>query len=128
MKSKILHALLSVVIAFGLWLYVITVVSPESEETFAQIPVAWEKSDVLTDNGYMIISDEIPTITLRLKGNRSDLNNLKKSDITVTVDLAQAQAGTDKYAVQIVLPEDAAGVGALGTYTVMVTLTEAEET
>ena len=32
MKSKITYLLLSLVIAFALWFYVITVVSPESEE------------------------------------------------------------------------------------------------
>ncbi|MBQ6839074.1 MAG: hypothetical protein IJO45_00080 [Oscillospiraceae bacterium] len=67
-------------------------------------------------------------LELKLRGPASLLDGLTAEKITVTVDLAQAQAGTDKYAVQIVLPEDAAGVGALGTYTVMVTLTEAEET
>ena len=33
MKSKLGYALLALVITFGLWLYVITTVSPESEET-----------------------------------------------------------------------------------------------
>ena len=39
MKSKILTFLLSVLFAFGLWLYVITVVSPDSSGTIGDIPV-----------------------------------------------------------------------------------------
>ena len=39
MKSKIGYIALSVLIAFGLWLYVITSVSPGSEETYDDVPV-----------------------------------------------------------------------------------------
>ena len=41
MRNKILSGLLSLVIAFGLWLYVITYVSPGSEETYYNIPVVF---------------------------------------------------------------------------------------
>ena len=39
MKSKIGYIALSVLIAFGQWLYVITSVSPGSEETYDDVPV-----------------------------------------------------------------------------------------
>ena len=39
MKNRFGSILLSIVIAFGLWLYVITYVSPNSEETYYNIPV-----------------------------------------------------------------------------------------
>lgn len=65
-------------------------------------------------------------LEMKLRGPASLISNIKAENITVTVDLSQALAGTDKYAVQITLPEEYLGVGALGTYTVMVTLTEAE--
>ncbi len=89
MKSKIIYALLSVVIAFGLWAYVITVVSPESEATYYDIPVTLINESVLNDKGLMIVSEETPRVTLRLKGNRSDLNKLKNSDITLVADLSK---------------------------------------
>ncbi len=89
MKNKILYALLSFVIAFGLWVYVITVVSPESDATYYDIPVSLINESVLKDKGLMITSDDSPRVTLRLKGNRSDLNKLKNSDITLIADLAK---------------------------------------
>lgn len=92
MKSKIIHALLSIVIAFGLWVYVITVVSPESEETFYNIPVVLRNETVLNEKGLMVISDKSPTVNLRLKGNRTDLNDLKSSDITLIADLSRIDA------------------------------------
>ena len=89
MKSKIWRVVLSVGIALVLWMYVISVVSPESDETFYDIPVSYQ-NDVLEERGLMIVS-ETPTVTLHLKGNRSDLNELNASNITILVDLAAIQ-------------------------------------
>lgn len=96
MKSKIVHAALSLLIAFGLWVYVITVVSPESENTFYNVPVAFSNESILNDNGLMIVDDAAPTVTLKLKGNRSDLNNLKVSDITLLADLSRIDGVGEK--------------------------------
>lgn len=90
MKSKIWRLVVSLLISFALWLYVISVVSPESEETFYDIPVSYQ-NDVLEERGLMIVS-ETPTVTLHLKGNRSDLNELNASNITILVNLAAIQA------------------------------------
>ena len=48
MKNKVLTALFSLAVAFGLWLYVITVVSPGSEATFYNIPVVFQGEGELT--------------------------------------------------------------------------------
>lgn len=90
MKNKFWTFLLSLVVAFGLWLYVITVVSPESEETYYDIPVTYQ-NDILEERGLMIISEK-PAVTLRLKGNRTDLNSLNANNISILVNLAGIQA------------------------------------
>ena len=97
MKSKFWHFLLSLAIAFGLWVYVINVVNPESEEIFYNVPVVLSNETVLNENGLMILSKDAPTVTLKLKGNRSDLNNLKKSDITVIADLSKINEAGEKH-------------------------------
>ena len=96
MKSKIVYALLSLLISFGLWVYVITVVTPESEQTFYNIPVVLGNEAILNDNGLMVLSEQDPTVTVKLKGNRSDLNNLKNSDITVLADLSRVDGTGEK--------------------------------
>lgn len=103
MKNKIFSIALSVVIAFALWLYVISVVSPESEEIFYDIPVSYQ-NDVLEERGLMIVSEK-PTVTLRLKGNRSDLNELNADNITILVDLSAIQApGTQMLGYKLSFP------------------------
>lgn len=87
MKNKIVAIIVSVVLSFSLWLYVTTVVSPESEMTYYDIPVILENENVLAERGLMITSD-IPTITLRLKGTRTDLNNLNESNINILASVS----------------------------------------
>lgn len=89
MKGKFFSLILSIVLAFGIWVYVVTVVSPESEQMFYNIPVVLNNESVMMDKGLMIASDVAPTVTLQLRGNRSDLNKLKNSDITVVADLSK---------------------------------------
>lgn len=89
MKGNVIRLLVSLLLAFAIWVYVVTVVSPESEDTFYNIPVALSNASILSDRGFMLTSEDTPTVTLRLKGNRSDLNSLKNSDISVVADLSK---------------------------------------
>ena len=107
MKEKILYLLISVVVAFGLWSYVITTDSPEWEETYYEIPVILKNESVLHGNGLMLGDGKIPTVTLRLKGNRSDLVNLNKSDITLVADLSRIyESGKQSVSYSIAFPGD----------------------
>ena len=88
-RNKLLLLLLALVVSFAMWLYVITVVSPESEETFYNVPVVLQGDTVLNDRGFMLLMVEKPTVTLTLTGNRSDLIKLNSSNITLTADLSK---------------------------------------
>ena len=96
MKDKFIYALVSILIAFGLWGYVVTVVSPESEAVYYNIPVVLSNETVLQEKGLMITSDSNPTVTVQLRGNRNDLNNLKNSDITVVADLSKINSAGEQ--------------------------------
>lgn len=95
MKKKLLTFLLSLVIAFSLWMYVVTVVNPEFEDNYYNIPVALDGEGLLEERGLMITANEDPNVSLRLKGNRTYLVELKNSDITVLADVSKiSRAGT----------------------------------
>ncbi len=94
--SKILQILLAGIIAFGLWIYVVTVERTETEQTFYNVPVVLDGESVLEDRGLMLAGDSNPTVTLKLNGNRSDLNKLRSSDITVLVDLTRIYEAGEK--------------------------------
>lgn len=96
MKSKVWTIVLSAVIAFGLWMYVITVERTETEQTFYNVPVILDGESVLQERGLKITSDKDLSVTLKLSGNRSALNKLRSSDITVLVDLTRIYEAGEK--------------------------------
>lgn len=103
MKDKLLPALLSLGVAILLWLYVITVVSPNSDNHYYNIPVNIQGEAVLNDRGLMITSGELPTVSLHLEGNRSDLNKINSSNISIGVDVSGiGEPGT--YALSLTAP------------------------
>lgn len=92
MKSKLTSILLSIAIAFGLWMYVITYVSPGSEETIYNIPVVLDGEAVLKERNLMIMDVSNTSVSMTLSGNRSDLNKVNNQNITLKVDLTQVTA------------------------------------
>lgn len=100
MKSKLISALLSVVAAFSLWLYVITVVSPDSEASF-DVYVKVENDNALKEKGLMLNPKQKPVVHLKLSGNRSDLIKLTDENITVKVDAAKIQEYSPNQQVQL---------------------------
>lgn len=107
MTKKILYALLATIIAFGLWLYVVTMVNPEWEETFYHIPVVLENEEILVDRGFMLALDEEPKVTLRLSGSRTDLMKLNSGNITLIADLSRVySAGEQSIGYTIIYPGD----------------------
>ena len=108
MKSKVWSVALAISVAFGLWLYVITVVSPNSKTTIQNIPVTFEGESWLLENrNLMITSGKNTMVDLELSGNRSDLNKLNASNIILKVDLTKVyEAGQTDLTYTIQLPSD----------------------
>lgn len=114
MKSKLLTLLLSAAIAFGLWLYVITVVDPESEAPYYDVPVVFDGVSVLNDRDLMITSGSTATVDLRLLGNRTDLNKLDKTNITILADLTRiTEPGEHSVKYSISYPSSAGAIEVL---------------
>ena len=102
MTRQIVNIVIAFVVAFGLWVYVVTVVGPEYEDTFTDVPVTFigEPAD-----GLEVHNKQGHKVTLKLSGNRSDLNKLSVSNISVTVDLSQiSQPGNRGYRYEVSFP------------------------
>ena len=106
-RNKLASFLLSLGIAFGLWLYVVTTVSVEADTTFHDIPVQFEGETALEERGLVITSGTDAEVDLRLYGARSNLNKLTSSNITVKVDLSRIyDPGTHEVDYDISYPGD----------------------
>lgn len=109
MKNKLLTALLSVVIALGLWLYVVTAVSPSTDKQYNNIPVVRQSEILLYERGLMVTEMDVSAVSVHLEGNRSDLNKLSRSNIVVTLDVSNIyEAGTHELPYTLGYPGDVA--------------------
>ncbi len=125
MKNKVLTGLLAVVIAVGLWSYVITVERPESDNTFYNVPVVLSGENVLQDRGMMITSNTDLTVTVKLTGNRRELNKLKSSDMAAVLDLSQVnEAGERRLRCTVKSPSDNIDVVSVEPQSVTLTVTQ----
>lgn len=86
--NKLYSMLLSVAVAFCLWLYVSNNVSIEDSNTFYNIPVVMEGEAILNEENLMITSVSANTVSLSLSGARSDLSKLDSSKLAAKVDLS----------------------------------------
>ena len=90
-KNKLGSLLLSLFIAFGLWEYVVSYISPQDDNTFYNVPVVMEGESVLREKNLMITSKSSETVSLHLSGTRNDLNKLNSGNINVRVDLSSIE-------------------------------------
>ncbi len=86
-KNRAYSVILSLFIAFSLWIYVVTTVSQEDDATFYNIPIVLEGEATLSEKNLMITHQSSQTVSLHLSGTRSDLNKVNSSNITVKVKL-----------------------------------------
>ena len=88
-KNKIWKLILSVVIALGLWVFVVTTVSPGSTKEYKNVPVDQNNLTGLRED--LIITEFKSTVNIKLEGNRSDLNQLDSGSIVIEADLSGIQ-------------------------------------
>lgn len=102
-KNKIYSIILSVVVAFGLWLYVVTNVSQEDDVTFYNIPVVMEGESVLAEQNLMITYRSAQTVSVNLSGKRSDLNKINNGNLTAKVNLSKIEEPGENIALPYIL-------------------------
>ena len=95
-RNKLYSALLSMVVAFGLWLYVTNNVSIEDDNTFYNVPVVMEGEAVLNEQNLMVTSVSSSTVSVHLSGARSELSKLDSSKLAAKVDLSQIEEPGEK--------------------------------
>ncbi len=123
--KKVAYFLLAIVIAIGLWSYVIATERPGWEETYYDIPVILENETALNSKGLMTVTGETPKVTLKLRGSRSDFGNLSPNNITVVADLAKIySAGKQRVNYTISFPSNSFEVISQSPQEITLTITE----
>ena len=90
-ERKVTSAILSLVIAFGLWWYVVNDVSMEDDITFNNIPVVREGESVLNEKNLLITDISTEVVSMNLVGTREDLNKVDSSSLSVKINLSNIE-------------------------------------
>lgn len=105
LNNKKFNIVLSIIIAIGLWAYVIGETNPTDTKTFRDIPITLIHAEALEDSDLAVLETSADTMSVTLSGTRSNVNKISEKDIVATVDLADAAKGRNELKIYVRVPE-----------------------
>ncbi|HHW56174.1 MAG TPA: hypothetical protein GXX15_00595 [Clostridia bacterium] len=84
--------LLSLVLAFLLWLYVMGEENPEIPYEISNVPVKLINSSTLEKKGLTLLDEKNYTVNVKVRGRRSDVLNIAAQNISVFADLSRVNS------------------------------------
>lgn len=90
-ESKWTYAILSVLVAFIMWMYVGSDLNVETTVDLYNVPVVFEGEESLADRMLMITQGGDQTVNLKLRVNRSALFKFNTSTVSVVVDVSKIE-------------------------------------
>lgn len=106
LSNKKFNIVLSLLIAVGLWAYVIGETNPQDTRTFRDIPIQLINEQNLADDNLALVDVSAETVNVTLTGARADINRIDEKEITATVDLAEAAEGENQLKINIRIPDN----------------------
>ena len=93
MKKKLMNnlviKLLSVFVAFFVWLVIINVIDPTTTKHFSSIPVVILNENVITSANQVFEVESGDTVDVTVKGKRSFIEQLDETDFSASADLSK---------------------------------------
>jgi len=105
-KNKKLDAIISLLIAIGLWLYVFSASGLTASTVIRNIPIELLNVDKLEANGLTILATEVSTVSITYSGQRNSTLGIKESDFKVSVDCEGLSEGETKVRLDVQGPEN----------------------
>ena len=104
-ESKTFYIVFSILASITIWLYVAYIENPEVSDSISGIKVVYLNEDYVTDRGLVITDRSTDTVTIKFTGKRGTVAQLKKDNVTVTVDLSNVKTkGVNPLEYDIVYP------------------------
>ena len=105
LENRKFNIILSLVLAVGLWIYVVGEVNPTAETSMKGIPITYTNVNLLAERNLAVSSSSADSIDLQIKGARSDLGRINRDDIRITADMGTAQKGENEISIQVRVPD-----------------------
>ncbi len=106
--NKVLYIILSLMFAIAFWLYVDNVEGNTITKEFYNVPVEFiGETDTLPSRGLMLTQGADATVDIELRGPRSVITGLNRSDLSIQVDLTNITAvGTYPLTYRLLTPDN----------------------
>lgn len=126
LRNKTFLRIFSLLAAILLWIYVMGEVDPETRQTIRDIPVSFEGTEILAEEGLAVMQEEEFFVTAVIEGRRSDVNDVKNAGLTAYVDVAACDKGKNKEKINVAVP-DSVSLESLSESSVKVKVEELKE-
>ena len=87
LRNDKINLVIALLIAIGLWVYVLGEVNPTRDSTIRNVPIVFLNEATLEEEELILLSSSDIAINVTISGKRSDTGNIKESDIKVYADL-----------------------------------------
>ena len=102
--ARRINLLMSIIIAFAAWFYVVYNYCPTKEVVYQDVPIVYDGEDILAAEGLAIneSSDEAISVTLSIR--RADYGDVSADSISVVADVSEAVEGENGISLNITPP------------------------
>lgn len=104
-QNNKVNLIISIVAAIGLWAYVFFEINPVKNKTISDVPVKLVGVSLLQDRNLTVREDSQHTVTVKIKGPRSEVSQVKASDIEATADVSSFTEGENDVKVNVSVPD-----------------------
>lgn len=98
---------LSILLAFGAWLYVVMEVSPTITRTYNDIPIVCDGLDSLADEGLGVKSLSDEELKIKVRINRTEALEIHSEDFKAVADVRNSIKGSNAVEVRVIAPSGA---------------------
>ena len=110
LNNKKVLMLVSLLIAIGLWMFVMGNVDPEIKERVSGVPVEMQGADTLADEGLTATLNKPKIVTVTIEGKRSQIKKAKDKGIKAYIDVSTCEYGKNEAEIYVKIPDKARGV------------------
>ena len=105
LNNKTFLKVFSLVAAVLLWMYVMIEVDPQTSEKINDVSVSFAHEEELAERGLAAIMKEEPDLSVRIYGDRSDVNEIRKAGLTAYVDVSTCGEGENSRSIVVNVPD-----------------------
>ncbi len=93
--------IIALLIAIGLWVYVVGVENPEKDIQIKDVPITFVNEETLGEGGLTILSVSDSVVDVQVKGALSEIKKVSRNDIKIVADLEGYKEGEHTIRLQI---------------------------